>query len=235
MGRAFELRKGRKMKRWSAMSKAFTRLSRDITMAAREGGPDPDNNLRLKMLIQNSKAANMPKDNVERAIKKATNKDTADYKTVTFEGYAPHGIAVFIETATDNNTRTVANVRSYFKKTNGNLATTGSVEFMFEHKCSFKIAKGDIDPEELELELIDAGAEEVDVDGDEIVIFSEFTTFGAIHSALEELGYDVISSEFEYVPMDVKKVTEDQEADVDKLLEKLEEDDDVQNVYHNMA
>jgi len=235
MGRAFELRKGRKMKRWAAMSKAFTRLSRDITMAVKDGGPDPDHNLRLKMLIQNSKAANMPKDNIARAIKKATDKDTADYKVVNFEGYAPHGIAVLIETATDNNTRTVANVRSYFNKTNGNLATSGSVEFMFEHKCSFKIAKGEIDFEELELELIDAGVEDVDVDGDEIIIYGEFTTFGAIHSALEEMGYEIITSEFEWVPMNVKTLTEEQEADVDKLLEKLEEDDDVQNIYHNMA
>jgi len=235
MGRAFEFRKGRKMKRWAAMSKAFTRLSRDITMAVKEGGPVPDSNLRLKMLIQNAKAENMPKDNVERAIKKATDKDTADYKTVYFEGYAPHGIAILVETATDNNTRTVANVRSYFNKTNGSLATSGSVEFLFEHKCSFKIAKGEIDLEELELELIDAGGEEVDADGDEIIIYGDFKDFGAIHQQLDELGYEVISSEFEWVPMDIKTLNEEQEADVEKLLEKLEEDDDVQNVYHNMA
>ena len=235
MGRAFELRKGRKMKRWSAMSKIFTRLSRDITMAVKESGPLPENNLRLKMLMQNAKAANMPKDNVIRAIKKATDKGSTDYKEVMFEGYAPHGIAVLIETATDNNTRTVANVRSYFNKTNGSLGTSGSVEFMFEHKCVFKIAKGEIDAEELELELIDAGAEEIGVDGEEIIIYGAFSDFGAIHSTLEELGHEIISSEFERVPMDVKSISEEHEADVEKLLEKLEEDDDVQNVYHNMS
>ena len=217
------------------MSKIFTRLSRDITMAVKTSGPIPENNLRLKMLIQNAKAANMPKDNVIRAIKKATEKDSTDYKEVMFEGYAPHGIAVLIETATDNNTRTVANVRSYFNKTNGSLGTSGSVEFMFEHKCVFKITKGDIDPEELELELIDAGVEEIGVDGEEIIIYGEFSDFGAIHSTLEELGHEIISSEFERVPMDVKKISESDEADVEKLLEKLEEDEDVQNVYHNMA
>jgi YebC/PmpR family DNA-binding regulatory protein len=235
MGRAFEFRKGRKLKRWAAMSKAFTRLSRDITMAVKEGGPIPENNLKLKMLMQNAKAANMPKDNVERAIKKATDKDTADYKQIIYEGYAPHGVALLIETATDNNTRTVANVRSYFNKTGGSLATSGSVEFLFEHKCSFKIAKGELDPEELELELIDAGAEEVFVDEQEIVIYGQFNDFGSIHSALEAMGHEIITSEFEWLPMDQKQLTEEQEADVDKLLEKLDEDDDVQNVWHNMA
>ncbi|MCK5825092.1 MAG: YebC/PmpR family DNA-binding transcriptional regulator [Ichthyobacteriaceae bacterium] len=238
MGRAFEFRKGRKMKRWAAMSKAFTRLSRDITMAVKENGPDPEANLRLKMLIQNSKAANMPKDNIVRAIKKATDKNTANYKVVNFEGYAPHGIAVLVETATDNNTRTVANVRSYFNKTNGNLATTGSVEFLFEHKCLFKIAKGDINDEsleELEFELIDAGCEEIGIDEEEIIIYGEFSAFGDIHSKLEELNHEIISSEFEWVPMDLKELNEDEMADVDKLLEKLEEDEDVQYVFHNMA
>ncbi len=236
MGRAFELRKGRKMKRWSAMSKVFTRLSRDITMAVKDGGEDPDHNLRLKMLIQNSKAANMPKDNITRAIKKATDKGGADYKTIIYEGYAPHGIAVLVETATDNHMRTVANVRSYFNKTNGSLGTSGSVEFMFEHKCVFKIEnKEGLDPEELELELIEAGAEEIGVDGEEIIIYGGFSDFGTIHSALEELGHETLSSEFERVPMDVKKVSEAEEADIDKLLEKLEEDEDVQNIYHNMA
>lgn len=235
MGRAFELRKGRKMKRWSAMSKVFTRLSRDITMAVKESGPIPENNLRLKMLIQNAKAANMPKDNVTRAIKKASDTTSADYKQIIYEGYAPHGIAILVETATNNNTRTVANVRSYFNKTNGSLGTSGSVEFMFEHKCVFKIHKENIDVEELELELIDAGVEEIGVDGDEIIIYGEFNNFGTIHSALETMNYNIISSEFDRIPMDIKHLNEAQEKDVDKLLEKLEEDDDVQNVYHNMA
>ena len=161
MGRAFEFRKARKMKRWSAMSKAFTRIGKDIVMAVKEGGPDPENNTRLRSAVQNAKAANMPKDTVDRAIKKASSKDQVDYKEVNYEGYAPHGIAVFVECATDNVTRTVANVRSYFNKFNGSLGTSGSVEFLFERKCNFKIEKGAHDPEELELELIDYGIEEL--------------------------------------------------------------------------
>ena len=159
MGRAFEFRKARKMKRWSAMAKAFTRIGKDIVMAVKEGGPDPDNNSRLRAVIQNAKAVNMPKDNVERAIKKASDKDQGDYKEVLFEGYAPHGIAILVETATDNNNRTVANIRSYFNKCDGNLGTSGSVEFMFDHTCNFRINKEGIDVEELELEMIDFGAE----------------------------------------------------------------------------
>ena len=166
MGRAFEFRKARKMKRWSAMSKAFTRIGKDIVMAVKDGGPDPDSNSKLRAVIQNAKSVNMPKDNVERAIKRASDKSLGEYKEVLFEGYAPHGVAVLVETATDNNTRTVANIRSYFNKHNGNLGTSGSVSFMFDHTCSFKINKLNIDIVELELELIDYGAEELYTDDD---------------------------------------------------------------------
>lgn len=235
MGRAFEYRKARKMKRWSTMSKAFTRIGKDIVMAVKEGGGDPETNARLRAVIQNAKAVNMPKDNVERAIKRATSKDTADYKEATFEGYAPHGIAILIETATDNNMRTVANIRSYFNKCDGNLSVSGSVDFMFEHKCYFKIENSGQDVEELELELIDFGAEEVFVDEEGIMIYAPFEEFGKLQKALEEREFEVISSGFERIPMDVKQLDEEQRADVEKLLEKLEEDDDVQHVYHNMA
>ena len=164
MGRAFEFRKARKMKRWAAMSKAFTRIGKDIVIAVKEGGPDPDTNSRLRAVIQNAKAVNMPKDNIERAIKRASDKSQGEFKEVLFEGYGPHGIAILIETATDNNTRTVANIRSYFNKCNGSLGTSGSVEFMFDHSCNFTLNAEGIDPEELELEMIDYGAEEVFID-----------------------------------------------------------------------
>ena len=235
MGRAFEFRKGRKMKRWATMSKAFTRIGKDIVMAVKEGGPDPDANSRLRAVIQNAKAANMPKDNVERAIKKASSKDTSNYDEKVFEGYGPHGIAVLVETATDNNNRTVAAVRSYFTKCNGSLGTSGSVEFMFERKCHFKIANSGEDLEELELELIDAGAEEIFEDEDGIMIYGQFPDFGAIQKSLEEMNKEVISSGFERIPTTTKELNEEQTAEVEKLLEKLEEDDDVQNVFHTMA
>ena len=235
MGRAFEFRKGRKMKRWSAMAKAFTRIGKDIVMAVKEGGPNPEANSRLRAVMQNAKAANMPKENVERAIKKATDKDTANYKEVLFEGYAPHGIALLIETATDNNNRTVANIRSYFNKCNGTMGTQGSVEFMFDHTCNFRIPKGKLDPEELELELIDFGAEVVFEDEEDgILIYAPFGSFGAIQKELENRNIEILSSGFERIPQVLKKLTEDQVADVEKLLEKIEEDDDVQNVYHTM-
>lgn len=235
MGRAFEFRKERKMKRWAKMSKQFTRLGKDIVMAVKEGGPDPDMNSKLRAVIQNCKAVNMPKDNIERAIKRASDKDQADFKEVVFEGYAPHGIAVLIETATDNNTRTVANVRSYFNKCNGSMGTSGSVEFLFEHKCFFKITKGDNDLEELELELIDYGADEIFEEEDTILIYAPFEEFGNLQKGIESMDVEVINSGFERIPMDTKKLDEEQEAEVDKLIEKLEEDDDVQNVFHNMA
>lgn len=222
------------MKRWAAMAKAFTRIGKDIVMAVKEGGPNPEANARLRAVIQNAKSANMPKENVERAIKKATDKDTANYKEVLFEGYAPHGIAILIETATDNNNRTVANIRSYFNKCNGTLGTQGSVEFMFDHTCNFRIAKGNLDPEELELELIDFGAEEVFEDEDGILIYAPFGSFGSIQKELEHRGIDILSSGFERIPQVTKALAEDQVADVEKLLEKIEEDDDVMNVYHTM-
>ncbi|HLV62982.1 YebC/PmpR family DNA-binding transcriptional regulator [Galbibacter sp.] len=234
MGRAFEFRKARKMKRWSAMAKTFTRLGKDIVIAVKEGGPDPDANARLRAVIQNAKAANMPKDNIERAIKRATDKNTEDYKEVLFEGYAPHGIAILIETATDNNNRTVANIRSYFNKCNGSLGTSGSVEFMFDHTCNFRIPAEGIDPEELELEFIDFGAEEVFQDEDGIHIYAPFESYGAIQKELEERAIEILSSGFERIPQVTKKLEADQVADVEKLLEKIEEDDDVQNVYHTM-
>ena len=238
MGRAFEFRKARKMKRWSAMSKAFTRIGKDIVMAVKEGGPDPDSNSRLRAVIQNAKAANMPKDNIERAIKRASDKSQGEYKEVIFEGYAQHGIAVLIETATDNNTRTVANVRSYFNKTDGSLGTSGSVVFMFDHVCNFRINAEGLDMEELELELIDFGVEEIFNNEDDeepgIMIYAPFESFGNIQSYLEEHSIEIISSGFERIPQVTKKLNAEQVADVEKLIEKLEEDDDVQNVYHTM-
>ncbi len=234
MGRAFEFRKARKMKRWSAMSKAFTRIGKDIVMAVKEGGPDPASNSRLRAVIQNAKSVNMPKDNVARAIKKASDKDQSDYKEVLFEGYAPHGIAILVETATDNNNRTVANIRSYFNKCDGNLGTSGSVEFMFDHTCNFRINSEGLDPEELELEFIDFGAEEVFQDEDGILIYAPFGSFGTIQKELESREIEILSSGFERIPQVTKKLTAAQAADVEKLLEKIEEDDDVQNVYHTM-
>jgi len=235
MGRAFEFRKARKMKRWSAMSKAFTRIGKEIVMAVKEGGPDPDNNSKLRAVIQNAKAANMPKDNVERAIKKASEKNVGDFKETLFEGYAPHGIAILVETATDNNNRTVANVRACFNKCDGNMGTSGSVEFMFDRTCNFRINAEGLDPEEIELEFIDFGAEEVFADDDGILIYGSFESFGAIQKELERREIEILSSGFERIPTVMKKLTDaDEIAAVEKLLEKLEDDDDVLNVFHNM-
>lgn len=235
MGRAFEFRKARKMKRWSAMAKTFTRIGKDIVMAVKEGGPNPETNSRLRAVIQNAKAANMPKDNVERAIKKASDKDTANYKEVLFEGYAPHGIAIVVETATNNNNRTVANVRAAFNKCDGNLGTSGSVVFMFDHTCNFTLKKDDIeDLEMLELELIDFEVEEVFDDEEGIIIYAPFEQFGALQGYFEENSIEILSSGFERIPTSTTKLSEEQQEDVNKLLERLEEDDDVQNVYHSM-
>jgi len=234
MGRAFEFRKVRKMKRWAAMSKAFTRIGKDIVIAVKEGGPEPSSNARLRAAIQNAKSANMPKDNIERAIKRASDKSQDDFKEVLFEGYAPHGIAILIETATDNNTRTVANIRSYFTKCNGSLGTSGSVEFMFDHTCNFRINGEGMDSEELEFELIDFGAEEIFVDEDGIHIYAPFENFGAIQKELESRKIEILSSGFERIPQVAKELNEEQIADVEKLLEKIGDDDDVQNVYHTM-
>ena len=235
MGRAFEYRKARKLKRWGNMSRTFTRIGKEITIAAKAGGPDPDTNPRLRALMQNAKAANMPKDTVERAIKKATDKDAGDYKEISYEGYGPFGIAIFVEAATDNNTRTVANVRSYFNKHNGSLGTQGSLSFLFDHKCVFKIKPTEgMDVEELELELSDCGVDEVEPDEEEIVLYGAFEDYSNIQKYLEDNGYEIISSEFERIPNDLKEVTEEQRAAIEKLLDKLEEDEDVQNVFHNM-
>jgi len=235
MGRAFEYRKARKMKRWSHMAKTFTRIAKDIVIAVKASGPDPETNSRLRAIMQNAKAENMPKENIERAIKKAISKDTSDYKEVLFEGYGPHGIAILVEATTDNNNRTVANIRSYFNKCNGSLGTSGSVEFLFEHNCHFKIDKEGINMEELELELIDFGAEEVFEEEDGILIYGSFENFGSIQKALEQKNIDIIKSGFERIPTMTKELNEEEISEVEKLLEKIEEDDDVQNVYHTMA
>lgn len=235
MGRAFEFRKGRKLKRWASMSKTFTRLGKDIVIAVKEGGPDPNTNSRLRAVIQNAKVANMPKENVERAIKRATDKDTQNFKEVLFEGYAPHGVAVLIETATDNNNRTVANIRSYFNKYNGTLGTQGSVEFMFDHICNFSVKKENVDFEELELELIDYGVEEMFEEDENIVVYAPFESFGQLQKYFEENEFEIISSGFDRIPQITKELSEEEQTDVEKLLEKIEEDDDVQNVFTTLA
>jgi YebC/PmpR family DNA-binding regulatory protein len=235
MGRAFEYRKARKMKRWGTMAKTFTRLGKDIIIAVKAGGPDPHSNGRLRVLIQNAKAANMPKENVERAIKKATSKDQEDIKEMVYEGYGPHGIAILVETATDNPTRTVANVRSVFNKFGGSMGTSGSVSFMFEHKCNFKVkTKAGINLDDLELEMIDYGVSEIFAEEETIVIYGEFESFGGIQKYLEENHFEIESAEFERIPTDTKELNPDQMAGVEKILEKLEEDEDVTNVFHNM-
>lgn len=235
MGRAFEFRKARKLKRWGNMSRVFTRIGKDIEIAVKAGGPDPAMNPKLRLLIQTAKSENMPKDNVERAIKRAISKDSSDYKEVVYEGYAPHGIAVVVETATDNPTRTVANIRSYFTRNGGSLGTMGMLDFMFERKCSFKVAmKEGIEVEELELELIDYGVEEIFVDEGEMHIYAEFTAFGPIQKYLEENHFEIKSFAFERIPNDTKTLTPEQQADVEKMLERMEDDDDVTNVFHNM-
>ena len=235
MGRAFEYRKARKLKRWGNMSRTFTKIGKEITIAVKAGGPDPQANSRLRALMANAKAANMPKDTVDRAIKKATDKDASDYKEIVYEGYGPFGIAIVVETATDNNTRTVANVRSYFNKFGGNLGTSGSLSFMFEHKCVFHIKPKDgVSLEDLELELIDYGVDELDQDEDDIVIYGAFEENSNIQKYLEDNGFEITSSEFVRIPNDTKEVTAEQRETLEKLLEKFEDDDDVQNVFHNM-
>lgn len=225
------------MKRWAQIAKSFTKIGREIAMAVKQSGPSPESNSKLRAIIQNAKAINMPKDNVERAIKKASSKDQEDYKEIVYEGYGPNAIAIVVETATDNHNRTVANIRSYFSKCGGSLGTTGSLEFLFERKSVFKIVMDPkIDVEELEFELIDFGADEVfaDEEENEIVIYGSFTGFSSIQKVLEDKGFEIKGAEFERIPNDTKELTEEQQAEVEKLLEKLEEDEDVQNVFHNM-
>ena len=224
------------MKRWGNMARVFTKLGKQITIAVREGGSDPETNPRLRVLVQQSKKENMPKENVERAIKKATSKDEADYKEMVYEGYGPNGIAVVVETATDNPTRTVANIRSYFNRYGGSLGTTGSLQFLFDHKCVFKISPKDgVSIDDLELELIDFGVDELVQDEDAIILYGEFQSYSTIQKYLEENGFEIHSAEFERIPNDMKELNEEQKAQVMKLLEKIEDDEDVQNVFHNMV
>jgi len=235
MGRAFEYRKATKMKRWGNMARVFTKLGKQITIAVRESGPDADTNPRLRVLIQTSKKENMPKENVERAIKKAVSKDEADYKEMVYEGYGPNGIAIVVETATDNPTRTVANIRSYLTRHGGSLGTSGCLQFLFDHKCVFKIApKEGVSIEDLELELIDFGVDELVEDEDSIILYGEFQSYSPIQKYLEENGFEIFSAEFERIPNDLKELNEEQKAQVIKLIEKIEDDEDVQNVFHNM-
>ena len=234
MGRAFEYRKERKMKRWANMAKVFTKVGREIAIAVKEGGSDPEYNPRLRLAIQNGKAANMPKANIENAIKRASSKDAENYDEVLFEGYAPHGVAVIVEATTDNNNRTVANVRHIFSKYGGSLGTSGSVDYMFSRKGVFKLKAGEVDLEELELELIDFGLEELKQEEDQIVLYTEFESFGDMQKALEEKNLEVDSSELVRIPSHTKDLADDQVEDVIKLIEKMEEDDDVGSIFHNM-
>jgi YebC/PmpR family DNA-binding regulatory protein len=242
MGRAFEYRKATKLKRWGHMAKTFTRLGKQIAIAVKAGGPDPDTNPTLRSIIATCKRENMPKDNIERAIKNAMGKDQSDYKEVTYEGYGPHGIAVFVDTLTDNTTRTVADVRSVFNKFSGNLGTTGSLSFLFDHKCVFTFKKpADLDMDDLILELIDFNVddefdENYDEEKDEttISIYGDPKSYAQIQKFLEEKGFEEIGGEFTYIPNDLKDVDEEQRATIDKMIEKLEEFDDVQTVYTNM-
>jgi len=236
MGRAFEYRKATKLKRWGNMARVFTKLGKQITIAVKEGGTDPETNPRLRVLIQQSKKENMPKENVERAIKKASSKDEADYKEMVYEGYGPNGIAIVVETATDNPTRTVANIRSYFNRYGGSLGTTGSLQFLFDHKCVFKITPKDgVSLEDLELELIDYGVDELVEDEDNtIILYGEFQSYSSIQKYLEENNFEIHSAEFERIPNDMKELNEEQKAQVQKLLDKIEDDEDVQTVSHNM-
>lgn len=217
------------------MARTFTKIGKEITIAAKAGGTDPDSNPRLRVLIQTAKKENMPKDNVDRAIKRAVEKGMDDYKEINYEGYGPHGIAIFVETATDNNTRTVANIRSYFNKNGGSLGTTGSLEFLFDHKCAFKISRKEgMDLEELELALIDFGVEDIEEEEDGITLYGDFATNAALQSYLEDEGYEIQSVEFVRIPKDYRDVTAEEAADVNKLIDKIEEDEDVQNVFTNM-
>jgi len=236
MGRAFEFRKARKMKRWSKMAKTFTRIGKDIVMAVKDGGPYPDTNSRLRQIMQNAKSANMPKDNVLRAIKNASNKDTANYEEMSLEGYALHGIAVFVDCASNNNNRTVADVRSYFSKCDGAMGMNGSLEFIFDRKGVFTISPTQIKiaVEELEMELIDAGLEELEADEEAVTVYCGYADFYNMQTKLEELEVEIENSELQRIPNNTKKISTEQAGKVLKLLDLLEENDDVQQVFHNM-
>lgn len=236
MGRAFEYRRAAKEKRWGKMSRLFPRLAKAITMAAKEGGEDPETNSALRTAIANAKAQNMPKDNIERAIKRASGNDAANYVEVTYEGKGPHGVLVFVECATDNTTRTVANVKSYFNKNGGQIVPTGSLEFMFDRKAVFEFNAAQAqDTEELELELIDAGLEEIDVDGETAYIYTDWTNFGTMSTALEEQGIEISKANLQRFATSPVEFDEEQTTEIEKLLEKLDDDDDVQAVFTNMA
>lgn len=234
MGRAFEKRKHKMFANNAKASKAFTRIGKEIAIAVKLSGPNPDGNPRLRMVLQNAKSFNMPKDRVEAAIARAANKDEKDLEEVVFEGYGPHGIAIVVETATDNNTRTVANIRMHFNRGNGALGKTGSLDFLFDRKGIFKIDKGNFSLDELELELIDFGAEEVEEDEGNVYVTTSFTDFGKMQKGLEEKGISILSAELDRIPTNTTELNEEQQKDVHKLIERLEEDDDVQNVFHNM-
>jgi len=236
MGRIFEVRKSKMFARYDRMAKQFTRIGKEIAIAVKKGGPDHNTNPMLRRIMQNAKSVNMPKERIEGAIKNALGKDTSNYDEVLYEGYAPHGIAILVETATDNTTRTVANVRSHFNKGGGNLGNSGSVGFMFKHLGIFKLNAEGLSADELELELIDAGLEELGEDSEgNLIVRCEFADFGNMQKALEEKGITPISAELEWIPLNTVEITEEQSDDVFKLIERLEQDDDVQRVFHNMA
>ncbi len=235
MGRIFETRKHKMFARFAKMSKAFNRIRKDIEIAVKAGGSDPNSNSKLRMAMQNAKSVNMPKDKVEAAIKRASSKDTTGYTEIFYEGYGPHGVPVLVECATDNPTRTVANVRHYFRKHEGTLGSSGSIMFMFDRKGLFKIAKQKVeDIESLELELIDAGLDELSYDDDNIYIYVPFNEFGNMQKALEDKGFEISATEFQFIPNNLKELNEEQQKEVNSLIEALEEDDDVQSVYHGM-
>jgi YebC/PmpR family DNA-binding regulatory protein len=234
MGRAFEYRKASKLKRWASMAKNFTKVGREIAIAIKEGGADPNYNSRLRLAIQNAKSFNMPKVNVDNAIKRATAKDAENYAEVVYEGYAPHGIAVLVETTTNNPVRTVANIRMYFNRAHGSLGTSGSVDYMFVRKGIFKIKKEGIELDEIELDLIDHGLDEIKEDGDEYLLYTPFTDFGTMQKALEERKIEVVNAELQRIPTVLKQLTDEQVEDVIKFLDKLEDDEDVANVFHTM-
>ena len=236
MGRAFEFRKARKMKRWSKMAKTFTRIGKDIVIAVKDGGASPETNSRLRQVMQNAKTANMPKDNVLRAIKKASSNDTANYEEVSLEGYAVNGVAIFVDCATNNNNRTVADVRSYFSKCDGALGTNGSLEFIFNRKGVFTINPTQIaiSSEDLEMELIDGGLEELEIDEEAITVYCDYLDFSNMQKKIEELNIEVSNSELQRIPTNTKKITVEQSKKVLKLLDLHEENEDVQQVFHNM-
>lgn len=238
MGRAFEYRKATKLKRWGHMARTFTKIGKQIAIAVKAGGPEPENNPHLRAIIQTAKRENMPNANIERAIKNALGKDQKDFKEVTYEGYGPHGIAIFVDAATDNTTRTVANVRAVFNKFSGNLGTQGSLSFLFDQKCVFTFKKKEgLDMDELILEFIDFGVDDEydeDEESGEITIYGEPTSFSDIQKHLESMGMEVTGAEFTRIPNDLKDVTPEQRETINKMVDLLEDDDDVQNVYTNM-